>query len=144
MFKYVLIMLMCLGGCSTSVEGQETIQSQVQDPDPVPTVPNLPQGQITPNRAHGQIFTAHKPMQCNDTDVVKNYLKNSFGQVPFTWGLNYNPMGAAVMLTTIYVNPVSLSFSVVEHSVQEVSCIVNTGQAFGYVDDTLLSSGRLN
>ena len=144
MFKYISVMLLCLSGCATPVVGQELNQPPVtQEIIPPPTVvqPRVPG---TKDRPHGQIFTAHKPMQCNDTDVVENYVKNKFGQVPFTWGLNYNPMGSPNLITIIYINPMTRSFSVVEHNVHKVSCIVNTGESFGYVDETLLQSGRLN
>ena len=145
MFKYISIMLLCLGGCATPIEGQELNKLPNQEVIPVPPVvqPKMP---VLPNapRPHGQIFTAHKPMQCNDTDVIENYIKNKFGQVPFTWGLNYNPMGAPNLMTIIYINPMTRTFSVVEHNVHKVSCIVNTGESFGYMDDTLLQGGRLN
>ena len=138
-------MLLCLSSCATPVVGQELQPPVTQEVLPPPTVvqPKSLPG-ITKDRPHGQIFTAHKPMQCNDTDVVENYVKNKFGQVPFTWRLNYNPMGSPNLITIIYINPMTRSFSVVEHNVHKVSCIVNTGESFGYVDETLLQSGRLN
>ena len=143
MFKYILIMLLCLGGCATPVEGQEpNNQTENIIPSPPQVVPP-PEG-IQPGRPHGQIFTMHKVMQCNDSEVVENYIKNKFGQLPYTWGLNYNQMGIATMLTVIYVNPQTRTFSIIEHNTQKLSCILGTGQSFDLMDEELLNRGRLN
>lgn len=143
MFKYILIMLLCLGGCVTPVEGQAPNNQQESIVPTLPQVVAPPEG-IQPGRSHGQIFTMHKAMQCNDSEVVKNYIKNKFGQFPYTWGLNYNQMGVATMLTVIYINPRTRTFSIIEHNTQKLSCILGSGQSFDFIDPGLLERGRLN
>ena len=53
--------------------------------------------------------------------------------------MNYNMMGVSTMLTVMYVNPLSRTFSVVENSATGLSCIVGQGVFFDYVDEELLS-----
>ena len=142
MLKYILVMIVCLVVYVTPVKGQEV-------PPEVPPNLQLPPGQSTmpeiesPNgRPYGQIFQMVKYLTCNDTPVVKNYLKNKFGEQPFTYGMNYNMMGVSSMITVMYVNPLSRTYSVVENSASGLSCIVGQGVFFDYVDQSLLDEQK--
>jgi hypothetical protein len=66
---------------------------------------------------------------CNDTPVVSEYVYTNFGQVATDFGLLLkDPMGNYGMLTAIYVNPQTKTFSIVEQAAQGVSCIVSAGE----------------
>ena len=135
MLKYILIMIVCLVVYVTPVKGQE-IPPNFEGTPGQKTMPEIE----SPNgRPYGQIFQMVKYLTCNDTPVVKNYLKNKYGEEPFTYGMNYNMMGVSTMLTVMYVNPLSRTFSVVENSATGLSCIVGQGVFFDYVDEELLS-----
>tara|TARA_R100001377_G_scaffold46396_1_gene26618 strand:- start:1998 stop:2384 length:387 start_codon:yes stop_codon:yes gene_type:complete len=85
--------------------------------------------QIPEKRAYGTVFWVQKSMMCNDTPVVSEYVYNNFGQVPTDFGLLLkDPMGNYGMLTAIYVNPQTKTFSIVEQAAQGVSCIVSAGE----------------
>ena len=89
-------------------------------------------------RPYGQIFQMMKPMSCNDTKVVKDFIKGKSNEDPLAFGLNYNYMGQPNLLTTIYVNPVMNTFSIVEHTADGLSCILGQGIAFQVLDESLL------
>jgi|TARA_R110000851_G_scaffold3549_5_gene14581 hypothetical protein len=85
--------------------------------------------QIPEKRAYGTVFWVQKTMMCNDTPVVSEYVYTNFGQVATDFGLLLkDPMGNYGMLTAIYVNPQSKTFSIVEQAAQGVSCIVSSGE----------------
>jgi hypothetical protein len=77
-------------------------------------------------------------MSCNDTKVVKEYIKGNANEDPLAFGLNYNYMGYPNLLTTIYVNPQMQTFSIVEHTPNGLSCILGQGIAFQVLDESLL------
>ena len=85
--------------------------------------------QIPEKRAYGTVFWVQKTMMCNDTPVVSEYVYTNFGQVATDFGLLLkDPMGNYGMLTAIYVNPQTKTFSIVEQAAQGVSCIVSSGE----------------
>ena len=93
MLKYILIMIVCLVVYVTPVKGQE-IPPNFESPPGQKTMPEIE----SPNgRPYGQIFQMVKYLTCNDTPVVKNYLKNKYGEEPFTYGMNYNMMGLSLI-----------------------------------------------
>jgi hypothetical protein len=95
-----------------------------------PSTPAFP----TPGmqRPHGAMFQMTKRLTCNDTDVVENAMKNIYNESPLTLGLVRNSMGVATMATIIYVNPKTRSYSIVEHSISGISCIITSGFEFDY------------
>ena len=78
-------------------------------------------------------------MECNDTKVIKDYIKGSSNQDPLAYGLNYNYMGWPNLLTTIYLNPQAQTFTIVEHTSTGLSCILGQGLAFQLLDESLLT-----
>jgi hypothetical protein len=85
--------------------------------------------EVPEKRAYGTVFWVQKSMMCNDTPVVAEYVYNNFGQVATDFGLLLkDPMGNYGMLTAIYVNPQTKTFSIVEQAAQGVSCIVSAGE----------------
>jgi len=130
MFRYLIILLLCLGSYSTAAQEKPL-------PPKEPPVIQSPQG-----RGYGQIFQMMKPMMCNDTPVVENYIHNRYGEIELAYGLNYNQMGAQSMLTVLYINQVSGTFSIVEHSPAGLSCILGQGVTFEILDkDFMLGKG---
>ena len=136
MLKYILVMIVCLVVYVTPVKGQEPPNLEI------PEQSTMPEIQSPNGRPYGQIFQMVKYLTCNDTPVVKNYLKNKFGEQPFTYGMNYNMMGVSSMITVMYVNPLSRTYSVVENSASGLSCIVGQGVFFDYVDQGLLDEHK--
>jgi hypothetical protein len=91
--------------------------------------PPVPRIQIPEKRPYGSVFWVQKSMMCNDTPVVSEYVYNKFGQVATDFGLLLkDPMGGYGMLTAVYVNSRTRSFSIVEQAAQGVSCIVSSGE----------------
>ena len=102
----------------------------------VPTenvVPKMQPPQTEGPPPYGTIFMLNKPVACNDTSVLMNYIKGMNGMVPITMGLSKNPMGAIVSLVQVYANPISEHFAVVEHFAIQKSCIIFQGQNFDII-----------
>ena len=82
---------------------------------------------------YGTIFVLQKPVACNDTAVLMNYIKEMNQMVPITMGTNRNGMGAIASLIQIYANPMTENFAVVEHFAIQKSCIVFQGHDFDII-----------
>ena len=109
-FIFILLLTITVASCSIAT-GMVVL---AQEP---------PKIQIPEKRAYGTVFWVQKSMMCNDTPVVADYVFNNFGQVATDFGLLLkDPMGNYGMLTAIYVNPQTKTFS------QGVSCIVSAGE----------------
>ena len=81
-----------MSGCFFST-GFVVLAQEIQGPPPKIEQPM--------ERPYGQIFQMMKPMECNDTKVIKDYIKGSSNQDPLAYGLNYNYMGWPNLLTTL-------------------------------------------
>ena len=93
-------------------------------------VPNVSPPGTSDKPPYGTIFMLNKPVACNDTPILMNYIKGINGMIPLTMGTSLNPMGAIMSLVQIYANPVSENFAVVEHFAVQKSCIIFQGQDF--------------
>ena len=82
---------------------------------------------------YGTIFVLQKPVACNDTAVLMNYIKEMNQMVPITMGTNRNGMGAIASLVQIYANPMTEYFAIVEHFAIQKSCIVFQGHDFDII-----------
>lgn len=96
-------------------------------------VPNVSPPGTSDKPPYGTIFMLNKPVACNDTPVLMNYLKGINGMVPLTMGTSKNPMGAILSLVQVYANPVSEKFAVVEHFAIQKSCIIFQGHDFDII-----------
>ena len=139
MLKYILVMMVCLVVYSTPIKGQEEKMIPPNLPGIQDRVPTMPEIQEPMGRPYGQIFQMMKQMMCNDTEVVNSYIKDKFCEQPYTYGLNNNMKGVSSMMTIVYVNPMSRTFSIVEHSAAGMSCILGQGMTFEYLDQDLLN-----
>ena len=124
-----ILLILILSGCFLST-GIIVLAQEIQGP---------PQIEQPIERPYGQVFQMMKPMECNDTKVIKNYIKGSSNQDPLAYGLNYNYMGWPNLLTTIYLNPQAQTFTIVEHTSTGLSCILGQGLAFQLLDESLLT-----
>ena len=79
------------------------------------------------------IFVLQKPVACNDTPVLMNYIQSMNQMVPITMGQSVNPMGAILSLVQVYANPVTEKFAIVEHFAIEKSCIIFQGHNFDII-----------
>ena len=93
-------------------------------------VPNVSPPGTSDKPPYGTIFMLNKPVACNDTPILMNYIKGINGMIPLTMGTSLNPMGAIMSLVQIYANPVSENFAVVEHFAIQKSCIILQGHNF--------------
>ena len=96
-------------------------------------VPNVSPPGTSDKPPYGTIFMLNKPVACNDTPVLMNYLKGINGMIPLTMGTSLNPMGAILSLVQVYANPVSEKFAVVEHFAIQKSCIIFQGHNFDII-----------
>ena len=103
---------------------------------------NKPAEKIVPNIApytapvgppYGTIFTMNKPVTCNDTSILKNYIQNMNGMIPITMGTNKNRMGAIQTIVQLYANPITEKFAIVEHFAFLKSCIILQGHDFDII-----------
>ena len=79
---------------------------------------------------YGTILMVQKPITCNNTVVLENYIENMSGMMPITFGTSINQMGAITSLIQVYANPVNNQFAVVEHFATRKSCILTQGHNF--------------
>ena len=107
--------------------------SQNLIPNKEKIVPNVSPPGTSDKPPYGTIFMLNKPVACNDTPVLMNYLKGINGMVPLTMGTSKNPMGAILSLVQVYANPVSEKFAVVEHFAIQKSCIIFQGHDFDII-----------
>ncbi len=93
-------------------------------------VPNVSPPGTSDKPPYGTIFMLNKPVACNDTPILMNYIKGINEMIPLTMGTSLNPMGAILSLVQVYANPVSEKFAVVEHFAIQKSCIIFQGHDF--------------
>ena len=97
-------------------------------------VPNVsPPGTSSSPPPNGTIFMLNKPVACNDTPILMNYIKGMNQMIPITMGRSVNPMGAILSLVQVYANPVTEKFAVVEHFAIQKSCIIFQGHKFDII-----------
>ena len=99
----------------------EEVVPKVAPPRPITVMP------------YGTIFQLNKPITCNDTPVIKNFIENINGMVPITIGTDKNPMGVITSLVQLYANPITEKFVIVEHFVISKSCIIFQGHDFNII-----------
>ena len=128
--KYYIVMGLFVVLVPSFAMSQNSIPNQKTDEKLVPDV-SPPGNSSTP--PYGTIFMLNKPVACNDTPVLMNYLKGINGMVPLTMGTSLNPMGAILSLVQVYANPVSENFVVVEHFAIQKSCIIFQGHDFDII-----------
>ena len=104
--------------------GNKTTEKVVPKTAPPPAAASVP---------YGTIFMLNKPVACNDTPVIKNYIQNMNGMVPVTMGIDKNPMGVITSLVQLYANPVTENFAIVEHFTIQKSCIIFQGHDFDII-----------
>jgi hypothetical protein len=125
---FILLLITTLGSCSLAT----AIVVLAQEVEPAPKI------EQPMERPYGQVFQMMKPMSCNDTEVIKDYIKGSANEDPLAYGINYNYMGFPNLLTMLYINPQMQTFSIVEHTSTGLSCILGQGVGFQVLDESLL------
>ena len=128
--KFYIVMGLLVVLIPSFAMSQNLIPNQKTDEKIVPNV--SPPG-TSDKPPYGTIFMLNKPVACNDTPVLMNYLKGINGMVPLTMGTSKNPMGAILSLVQVYANPVSEKFAVVEHFAIQKSCIIFQGHDFDII-----------
>ena len=91
---------------------------------------NTPKSLNNQGPPYGTVVMIQKPVRCNDTPVVKNYIQNTGGMTPLTLGTNLNEMGAITSLIQVYANPINKRFAIIEHFATQKSCILTHGNDF--------------
>jgi hypothetical protein len=131
--KYYIVMGLIVLFASSSVMGQKLIPNQENGnelaekvvPKADPSADGLP--------PYGTIFNLNRPVACNDTPIIKNYIQNLNGMLPVTMGTNKNEMGAITSLIQLYANPLTENFAIVEHFAFQKSCIILQGHDFDII-----------
>ena len=82
---------------------------------------------------YGTIFMLQKPVACNDTPVLMNYIRGMNQMIPITMGVDKNQMGGISSLVQVYANPITENFAIVEHFAIKKSCIIFQGHNFDIV-----------
>jgi hypothetical protein len=119
---------------SSSVMGQKLIPNQENGNELAEkVVPNVLPTVKSDSPPYGTIFMLQKPIACNDTPLIKNYIQDTNGMIPITMGLSKNPMGGILSLVQVYANPDTEKFAVVEHFAIEKSCILFQGHDFDII-----------
>ena len=117
--------------------GQIFFQPQENGNEPtekvMPVVPKVAPPRIAGAIPYGTIFVLKKPVTCNDTPVIKNFIENMNGMIPITIGVDKNPMGVITSLIQLYTNPTTYTFAVVEHFAIKKSCIIFQGHDFDII-----------
>ena len=99
----------------------------------VPVVPKVTLPRVAGAIPYGTIFVLKKPITCNDTPVIKNFIENMNGMIPITIGVDKNPMGVITSLIQLYTNPTTYTFAVVEHFAIKKCCIIFQGHDFDII-----------
>ena len=122
--KSIISLLLCsllLIGCATS-QATEITQK------PILTPPPETQQEVRP---HGQAFLLPKNVICNDSKVMYDLLKSEPGsQVPIFSGLIKTPQGEVTIMAQIFIDKENHKFSIVESSVEGISCVISAGFDF--------------
>ena len=117
--------------------GQIFFQPQENGNEPtekvVTVVPKVALPRVAGAIPYGTIFVLKKPVTCNDTPVIKNFIENMNGMIPITIGIDKNPMGVITSLIQLYTNPTTYTFAIVEHFAIKKSCIIFQGHDFDII-----------
>jgi len=119
----IISLLLCslLIGC-VSTQATEITQK------PILTPPQETQQNVRP---HGQPFLLAKNVICNDSKVMYDLLKSEPGaQVPIFSGLIKTPQGEVTIMAQIFIDKENHKFSIVESSVEGISCVISAGFDF--------------
>jgi hypothetical protein len=100
---------------------------------PEKVVPTVELPKAFEQAPYGTIFMLQKPVACNDTLMVKNYIQSMGGMVPVTMGTDLNSMGGISSLVQLYANPITEKFVIVEHFAISKSCIIFQGDDFDII-----------
>ena len=123
--KSIISLLLCslLIGCATS-QTAEIAQESIPTPQPE----TQPEQNVRP---YGQAFLLPKNVICNDSKVMYDLLKSEPGpQVPIFSGLIKTPQGNVTMMAQIFIDKKNNKFSIVESSVEGISCVISAGFDF--------------
>ena len=99
----------------------------------MPVVPKVTLPRVAGAIPYGTIFVLKKPITCNDTPVIKNFIENINGMMPITMGTDKNQMGVITSLVQLYANPITEKFVIVEHFAISKSCIIFQGHDFNII-----------
>ena len=134
--SYIVVGLIVVLVPSFTVAENLFPKKETENTPTVPTenvVPNVQPPKTGGPPPYGTIFMLNKPVACNDTPVLMNYIRSMNQMIPITMGRSVNPMGAILSLVQIYANPVTERFAVVEHFAIEKSCIIFQGHNFDII-----------
>ena len=114
--------------CSLLFIGCVSTQATEITQKPILTPPQETQQNVRP---HGQAFMLAKSVICNDSKVMYDLLKSEpKSQVPIFSGLIKTPQGKVTMMAQIFIDMKNNKFSVVESSVEGISCVISAGFDF--------------
>ena len=123
MMKSIISLLLCslLIGCATDQVTEITQK-------PILTPPQETKQEVRP---YGQAFLLEKNVICNNSKAMYDLLKSEPGpQTPVFSGLIKTPQGNVTMMAQIFIDKENGKFSIVESSVEGISCVISAGFDF--------------
>ncbi len=81
-------------------------------------------------RPPGVTFRLAMPIVCNDSDIIHNYLTKQHKQLMVFYGIKESSMATAQVIISTWVNPKTKEFTIIQQSIQGISCIIGTGSDF--------------
>ena len=132
LFLTAIFLLVPTAGCAQVIASPDE-QAEPLWPEQETITPSIkpnPFADQNKGPPYGTVVMIQKPVRCNDTPVVKNYVQNTGGMAPVTFGTTLNEMGAITSLIQVYANPLNKRFAVVEHFATQKSCILTHGNGF--------------
>ena len=124
----ILILVPSFAISQNLIPKQENKNTTTED-----VVPKTEPPKTTGPLPYGAMFMLKKPIACNDTPILLNYIQGMNQMVPVTMGTDRNPMGGITSLVQIYANPVTENFAIVEHFAIKKSCIIFQGHDFDII-----------
>lgn len=140
MYKLIAAIVMCLWVLPISAYAEQhnkEVPAESESEVTKPATPPIPAVPRNSGRPYGMIFPMTKTLECNDTGVLTNAMENIYKEAPMMMGLVRNKHGMAQMIMVLYVNPQSRAYTIVEHSVSGMSCILTSGHEFDYHYDSI-------
>ena len=132
LFLTAIFLLVPTAGCAQVIASPDE-QAEPLWPEQETITPSIkpnPFADQNKGPPYGTVVMIQKPVSCNDTLIVKNYIQNTGGMTPITFGTNLNEMGAITSLIQVYANPINKRFVIIEHFATKKSCILSHGNDF--------------
>ena len=122
----IILSVFFLSNC-TAVSDAEDLPEKTIEP-PKAEIPVSPQRQA--QRPYGMPVQIPISVICNDSKVIHSYIKEQHGEMVVAYGFKETKMNIAQIVVQIYVNPKTRKFTIVQHGIKGISCVILNGTDF--------------